>query len=934
MPLFAHPLTFLVTHVLFPLLSAGAISYLYWLSYDGLAAPLALQAKLLLAAAWAFPTAAFGLLAFRPRRIPVWLSFGSALLGTAFLYWCGVLLGDMTRGVDDWVCGPTPGLSLCIGIMPLIFAGIASLATADWHIRRKWLDVSLSAACVFLPPALVYLWVCVFSVFCRRSATMDWLAHLPYHIYATLFILSTIALFVGLLRIVHQIHAAVSKNRLMGFAMTVVYGLILPLAGLGLNLAMPFPADFKNAWAWGLAVLTGVVLLLPVTPNRRGLVAYALRFAVAPFVLYFFLLFIPFLPLAIPAILMAGLGFLILAPTLLFRCWSMHVHAAYRTLRTAYSRRTLIVLGLAGFLVMPVGFIAHTEIERHDLAAIIDWHVHETFDELEPPPPPMSMERARAIMNGVNIHTFGSEIPFLSAWRDFRVYGGMYMSDKLRNALNRRILGRQIDDARDLDARARDMFGPDFAIFGGRASARRDRQFGFRATRRPPRTTRYSATAASIGTNGQDRVYEVLVSCEHHDQSASAQELVLDFRVPAGTWVEGLALKMADGKWKVGRPSERKAAEWVYRKITDQRLDPSLLTLDSPTTGRLRVFPVESEGREVKVRLRRSANLSTAANDELIAFAAVPEPPVARRVLNPKTHRRELVRTPRAPNLPWQVVRLPPVERETSPIPPRGGIVRCTEAGVSLVSPECFRPDGKSFVPSTIAAGQPIEFAADDPVLMSKLRRRLRFAAREMANGSLGVLPDIRLLAAKGDTNAVDGCRAPADVLTEGELAILRRELPGMAAFGDRPVDGWRLLPTVEGGQVAVPFRKGEGTLVFAALRDGVESTDAAWNAGALAWNADHRSFLRPGEDRRRELLAAMRSCGVLTTQTAYIVVERTAQEKGLRQKEAEALRADKALDFDEPATDADAPGFWLLLGLLLIIGIVRGVIFTPGVRN
>lgn len=145
-------------------------------------------------------------------------------------------------------------------------------------------------------------------------------------------------------------------------------------------------------------------------------------------------------------------------------------------------------------------------------------------------------------------------------------------------------------------------------------------------------------------------------------------------------------------------------------------------------------------------------------------------------------------------------------------------------------------------------------------------------------------------------------------------------------AFGDRPLDGWYLLETESGGKVAVPYRKGEGALVFAKVK-GAKVDDGKWSAGAKLWAREREAFLKPALDLRKELLDGTRSTGVLTTQSAYLAVETAAQEKALKQKELEALYGNKAFDFEEgepEQTSSDAPGMFLILGGFFVVFLVR----------
>ena len=132
--LFAHPLTFAITHIAFPIPATLACVYFYWITCDALEGVLASKALAVLIASAALPLSALGLLLFRPKSMNAWLMFAYAFLGVAFLYLSVPVLGEMSRKVDNWIIGPTPMFAMFAGIVPPIFACVARIATAKW----KW----------------------------------------------------------------------------------------------------------------------------------------------------------------------------------------------------------------------------------------------------------------------------------------------------------------------------------------------------------------------------------------------------------------------------------------------------------------------------------------------------------------------------------------------------------------------------------------------------------------------------------------------------------------------------------------------------------------------------------------------------------------------------------------------------------------------------
>ena len=442
---------------------------------------------------------------------------------------------------------------------------------------------------------------------------------------------------------------------------------------------------------------------------------------------------------------------------------------------------------------------------------------------------------------GINDYTFGAEIPFLSAWRTWRVYDGMYMADKLRNELNLRILGKKVADERDWEGRARNIFGG--GLFGAN-TARRSYTRGVRGRwwGRPTPTNVFTTEAKPSGEQGEP-VFAVVVKPVAEREG---QEFVADIALPAGAWIEGMRLKMTNGVWKTARPSERKAAEWVYNKITE--------------------FPVGKEGREVELTIRLP---SADASSYVVVFNGEP-------VANPLYSGGDALYT-------------------------------ADGAAVSAVPAAWMNAHTNELVAA--GAGEVEKFDIDDPELMRKLRRRLREASKAMARDCSGVMPNIKFEMRKDDL-ALPIDILSTNILSKADLAILRRELPGLASLGDRPLDGWFFLDGEDGGKVAVPCRKGNGGSAV---------------LGAVVF-ANLKGATKVGGAARRELLELTRKTGTLTTKSAYIVVETAAQEKGLKQKEMESLHGDKSLDFDESVADktGDAPGFLILLLLFAPLALWR----------
>lgn len=919
--LFERPGVFLAADGVFPLFAVGAMLYQWWLlkgEVHGTAAWLSLglwAVPLLLAAlgwaCWGWMRSA------GRRRTNAWVMSGFAVAGVAFLWGLFPAMERVMVGLPD--AEPTPmGLfSVFLGMLPMVYAGVGRWMDAGARKGKRWwlwtLGIGLGGVLVLG----LGIWA--------ASAPWGWrlfdrLEHLLGGLFATacvlVFVLGTLAGLFLLLRISYWLghkRREGPHREAWRIGEALLFGLALPLGGLALNLKIPFPADFANPWTWGIAVAAGVVMLTPLRGGLTGLAAWAARWAVGVYVLYFFLLFLPFLPLTPMAMVLVGAGILMVAPLLLFQFWCGDVAEGWRVLRRERSAGALAALAVVAGLALPLVWAASVEVERADVKALVAWHTGEDFDKPETPPP-MGMRRARRVMEGVNDYRFGVETPFLTGWRTWRVYGGMHMANPLRQALNRRILGREVRDGRDWEKAGRNEVANElFAASRGR-SGRRGGGENFTA---PPPTDLFDvARVDGDGTGG----YVVGLTAHWREGAWSGwnpdQELVLDFRLPAGAWLEGARLKMPDGAWKDARASERKAAEWTYLKIAHQRAqDPLLVTMDSPTEGRLRLFPVSKDTpRELELKVRLPAE---GPKNPVAEFRAPgwnrSRTEWEKNEETDRWERKEIV-DQKGPG-DWVYAR--PLHGPE----PEPEMFAAVDADVTCINPYWFFQHADEAVYLSRYGGEQVVFKADDPDLPRQLRRFQREKWRRLeAEGPAAVLPRAEYRDADG--KAVAG---PAEgIVSDADRRTLLREFPELPWFDlDNPIHsptgGWFFLPAEDGRTVPVPWWEGEGAVVFARLA-GAKPVGGPWAEGAKVWALENRAFLYPGEDHRAELLAKTRESGVLTTQSAYIVLENTIQEKELALDEKRALAADKSMDFHEtapePTAAAPEPGTLALLAL------------------
>lgn len=338
------------------------------------------------------------------------------------------------------------------------------------------------------------------------------------------------------------------------FAIRFLPTLGFPLGGLLLNRTVPFPFDCQNLWCYGLTLFTGTVLLLPAW---RWTVF--LRWVTFPFTLYFFLVFLPWLPVGALLILIFGMGLPVLVPTFLFA-----VHTA--ALR---ERRLPLWAAVLALAVLPGGFLLKTEHDRAATRTLIE-HVGAPDYTSGRDTLPLPEADARRAAHLVYAYEYGTYAPLLSLWTGYRLFDGMHPRQDVMDALIARF------------GRPRDTFGTG-SLLDRRPSGRR------RPTLWHAGRTEKPAKVAFRGLGTRQVTAEITLPTD------ADREFVSELTLADGVWAVGLRLQMPDGTWRSGSLRDRRAATWVYERLVSRAADPALLVLDGPTRGSLRVFPLLAE---------------------------------------------------------------------------------------------------------------------------------------------------------------------------------------------------------------------------------------------------------------------------------------------------------------------------------------------------
>ena len=594
---------FALTHLVCPLCTTGLVGYLIWLGADAARTPLSplglylWPALLCASAAAALGTGGL----FRARRgAGVFLLSGLLLLAFCLIFLFS-FVHDAWRDIPDFAVG-TLEIYLLFGMsLPTGMASLWWLSSCP-IVGEKRLGADMAATIA------AYVMLVLFgSCFLRFGAFIS-LGELPTLLVCVAIALAFFALLFHTLWLAALGHRAL-KTRFpaYGFCLRVLTVAGLPLLGLRLNAYIPFPGDFQNVWCYLLVAFCALTLLPPTCERRFVRLQYVARWAAFPFPLYFFLVFLPFLPCAALAILALGAGFLMLAPT--FLLWT-HVHALQESAKAIASRKTKVLLALAGLSLLPLAIVAATERDRAIVRPLVEAIGRPDFtsghDAL-----PMDEAAARRAAKKLFDCEFGHTIPLISLYREWRLFDGLHPSQEVIDALEARF-GLSTGG------------NPSGDVFGALTRPAGTSRRRWQST--PPSQNKVAAVEVrNAGTRTPTLAFTLEKSPSPNCQFSAPLHLA------DGVWITGMRLKLPkDGEWKSATRRDCRVATWVYENIVSSSCDPALLTLDSSTEGRLKVFPLD-EPREVEIDLLMPTpewcDVPLVLGDTEVRLPGIPEPP-------------------------------------------------------------------------------------------------------------------------------------------------------------------------------------------------------------------------------------------------------------------------------------------------------------------
>ncbi|WP_421799273.1 MSEP-CTERM sorting domain-containing protein [Haliscomenobacter sp.] len=695
-----------------------------------------------------------------------------------------------------------------------------------------------------------------------------------------------------------------------------ILGIAFPIWGLMLNnsqigyLPEHVFGNFSSPWFYALAVVNGVLFTLPNYPHPLyRLVLFLLRSLFFPYILYFALVFLPFLPLAIPAILAIGTGFLMLTPVILLVLQSATWIKDLQFLQNHYPKFGMIMSAVLGACLLPSFLYFSAVQDRKALHQALDYVYAPDFDN----PSTFKIADARlarvfaAIQQNKRRRSMdigGNSTPYLSHFYNSMVLDNLTLSDRKLNKLE--------------------------AIFLGK-----DLQF-FPETIQRNSIPQIKTAQVESKWNEIDQSWTSTLHLELENPSRNLEEYRTLFSLPDGALIQDYYLYIGKEKVK-GELAEKKTATWIYEQIRNNtRRDPGLLSYLDAKTLSLRVYPFQA--KEVRktgftVIHKEAFQLTLDQNHEL-TFGELPR--------NQNLTAPIIIGNGQVAYIPMALCKtLPKVKL----MPHYHFIVDCSAKSKKHINAQIA--DLENLIRERKLPKETLHFhLANRDVNTLTQNENWQAAIRNEAKvgGFFAERAFEKILYSYTDQPLK---HYPVMVLVTENLPILPEFTPRMAHFvynglqyyhlGHKALeetDFWgNSAPSGAEPQAidAVAYPNAQQPLAYLSTQQLVHlpKNQAAsslkkgsWESAALLQAEWRHLEAHPelGETTWQNLIKKSFNTGLLTPETAYLVLENESQRRLLRMKQKQVLQGKKAFDVGEEPVRMSEPGFWVLLGLMLLI--------------
>ncbi|MDR2595524.1 MAG: MSEP-CTERM sorting domain-containing protein [Fibromonadaceae bacterium] len=828
----------------------------------------------------------------------------------AFIYLCLLNEGNIiTFNIPRWMISVNLYLYVISFLMPTLAYSLFILIAHFTPETKKHKAIHNFLISISIPVGCYLLSQISFSF----HSDFIWSIIANIHTFFVLFSVLTLVFFFFLVRtifiIIAEKTAVWEKYQLVLKSLIVIaflFGLLI-FAGIFIGGMWSWSfGEFLNPWFYILAIFNGILICLPNLENKfYRLSLFALRSVTFSYTFYFFMVFLPFSPLAVIAIIFIGLGFLLLAPLLLFIIHIAEISKDFGYLRTWFSKKSLIAILALCFLVIPTcvtaTYLKDKSILNEALAYLYapDYSKQYNIDK-------KSLKKTLRVINYHQIYSgrggdfFSNGIPYLTSYFNWIVLDNHSISRTKSDYI------KQV------------FFGPD--------SSKSETEFDIRNSR-----VEITGISASGTYDESQNAWKTWVNLEITNKSDNfIQEYSTTIDLPEGCWISDYYLDV-EGRKEYGILSEKKTAMWVYSNIRNVRRDPGILHYLTGNKVAFKVFPFSrQETRKTGIEFLHKEPLKLTIDSNIIELGNEEKPlntsiETENFAYISAEQKQKLIAALRKPYFHFLVDASKGKEKDSTEFAKRienfleNKHIMSENAQISFVNTYVDSPK------RTYEGGFYLERAIKT-VLFNAYKNKsypiIVVVTDDIQNAILEKdFSDFKFAFPESDLFFeldYNGDNVFTHSLSNNPIKRLSYGLPSFEQtvleykFADNSV---AYLPNNNEPSIVL---KNE---IFEIAEKEIEEKN--WQS-ALAMQAMRMSHILHPERAAKEwqkLVKYSFLSKIMTPETSYLVVENEAQKAILRSKQKEVLSSNKFLDLDEDTTQRmSEPNIWILMVLFGLI--------------
>lgn len=414
------------------------------------------------------------------------------------------------------------------------------------------------------------------------------------HTGFVVFVVSTLCFLFGVTRMVYVL---LRNKPSLGQKIITPIVLICPTLGLLLNNnSFKVFGDFSHISFYIFAVITGLLVVIPPFEDKAlRLAGFIGKSIMLSYTAYFFIVFLPFIPVSLIAMLIIGSGILMLTPTILAM---VHVKSLWMDmvyLSCFYKKQHLVALLVAGVCVLPGSIILSINGDRENLNYALKYVYQRGYNETSRTN--LNLGAIERTLQGIknnkdtrrDLLGVRNHVPYLTAFYNWFVLDNLTLSGEKIKTLEH--------------------------IFLGSAQNEKSEQ-----TIRPGNVNndiKINSVRVETVFDEKDKFYKSWIHFELKNGSTALREYVTNFSLPDGCFISDYYLYVNDIK-KHGLVSDKRAANWIYQQIVQVQKDPGILYYTSGDRIVFKVFPFTSnEIRKTGIQVihRNSTTLNIDGNN-------------------------------------------------------------------------------------------------------------------------------------------------------------------------------------------------------------------------------------------------------------------------------------------------------------------------------